>query len=216
MDLYNFREDYAKDGIHRSDLSSCPFEQFKSWFEAATEGDVHEPNAMTLATVGPDKLPLQRTVLLKSFDERGFVFFTNLNSRKASHLEKNPQACALFPWITQERQVIIRGKTELIAREESEAYFSTRPRESQLSAWVSHQSQPVKNREVLENALTEVREGFEGREVPLPDFWGGVRIIPSSIEFWQGRSGRLHDRFLYEAQAGADEAHAWKITRLSP
>ena len=214
MDLYDFREDYAREGMHRHELPSNPFEAFEKWFKDATDADIHEPNAMTLASVDFDGRPLQRTVLLKQFDERGFVFFTNLNSRKGLHFERSPQACALFPWIQLERQVIIQGSTEIIAREESEAYFATRPRSSQLSAWVSHQSQPVPNRKALEDALIQVTKDFEGRDVPLPDFWGGVRIIPNSIEFWQGRSGRLHDRFLFERKdlTGQD----WNITRLSP
>lgn len=211
MDLYNFREDYAKDGIHREELSTDPIEQFKIWFQAATNDKLPEPNAMTLATVDSQGRPLQRTVLLKSFDARGFVFFTNLNSRKATHLENNPKACALFPWVSQQRQVVIQGHTEEISRSDSAEYFSTRPRDSQLGAWVSSQSQPVDSRSDLENTLAEVRQRFEGAEIPLPEFWGGIRIIPDTIEFWQGRHGRLHDRFFYERK-GSD----WQITRLSP
>lgn len=212
MDLYHFREEYLRDGLHKSDLDACPIEQFKKWFNHATECEVVEPNAMVLATVDKQGNPLQRTVLLKAFSDNGFVFFSNFNSRKARDIEGNQNVCAIFPWVSLERQVIIQGLASKIDRADAEAYFASRPRESQLSAWVSHQSQPINSRDQLEAAFEEVKQGFEGRDVPLPDYWGGYRISPLAIEFWQGRKGRLHDRFLYEKQDNA----TWKIERLSP
>ena len=172
---------------------------------------VHEGNAMTLATVSGSGEVLQRTVLLKTLDERGFVFYSNYKSRKASHIEAHPQASLLFPWIELERQVIVRGVIEKVSREESEAYFRTRPRESQLGAWVSEQSSVIENRSVLEDGMAELETRFEGKEIPLPDFWGGYLLRPVTIEFWQGGPGRVHDRLEYRK-----DKDGWKIVRLSP
>jgi pyridoxamine 5'-phosphate oxidase len=166
---------------------------------------------MTLATVDERGQPFQRTVLLKSFDHEGFIFFTNYGSRKAAQIAANPQVCLLFPWLILERQVIIQGRAEKISTAESLKYFLSRPRESQIGAWVSNQSEVISSRKLLLQKLTEIRDKFAQGEVPLPSFWGGYRVIPETIEFWQGGSARLHDRFLY-TRSGRD----WKIDRLSP
>ncbi|MEY5013641.1 MAG: pyridoxamine 5-phosphate oxidase [Verrucomicrobiota bacterium] len=188
-----------------------PIQQFEDWFKTATDVGVHEPNAMTLSTVGATNTPLQRTVLLKGYDSSGFVFFSNYQSRKAEDIDANPQVCLLFPWLTLERQVIIQGRAEKTTVEESTAYFHSRPPESQIGAWVSNQSEVISSREVLNAKLNEIRERFKDTEIPLPPFWGGYRVIPSTIEFWQGGPARLHDRFLYSRTSDG-----WKIERLSP
>lgn len=211
MDLADFRKEYSEVGLHRKDLQEQPVEQFAAWFAQAVECGLHEPNAMTLATVDASGMPFQRTVLLKFFDASGFVFFTNYASRKARQIEVNPQVCLLFPWITMERQVIIQGRAEKISTAESLRYFASRPRESQIGAWVSNQSETITSRKFLMQKLAEIREKFSHGEIPLPSFWGGYRVIPSAIEFWQGGPARLHDRFLYRRQA-----ETWEIERLSP
>ncbi len=211
MDLADFRKEYSDKGMHREDLDSSPVVQFKEWFQQAIDLKLHEPNAMTLATVGEDGMPFQRTVLLKYFDEGGFVFFTNYSSRKAQQIEKNPKVSLLFPWVTLERQVIVQGKAEKISAAESLKYFSSRPRESQLGAWVSNQSEVISSRKLLLQKLNEIKEKFQHGEIPLPSFWGGYRIVPEAVEFWQGGPARLHDRFLYQKD-GAD----WSVDRLSP
>lgn len=211
MDLFEFRKEYSARGLHREDLAADPVRQFDQWFAQATELQVPEPNAMSLATVDARSMPHQRAVLLKYFDAEGFVFFTNYGSRKAAQIAANPQVCALFPWITLERQVIIQGRAEKISTAESLRYFSSRPRESQIGAWVSNQSEVITSRKFLLQKLAEIREKFSHGEIPLPSFWGGYRIVPEAIEFWQGGPARLHDRFLYQrARSG------WTITRLSP
>jgi pyridoxamine 5'-phosphate oxidase len=211
MDLSDFRKEYSAKGLHRSDLDAHPLQQFTSWFQQAIELQVHEPNAMSLATVDEHGTPLQRTVLLKYFDADGFVFFTNYESRKAQHMAHNPQVSLLFPWITLERQVIVQGRAEKISTAESFKYFASRPRESQLGAWVSQQSSVVSSRKLLMQKLHEIGEKFKHGEIPLPSFWGGFRVVPQTIEFWQGGPARIHDRFLYTKQ----EEH-WSIERLSP
>jgi pyridoxamine 5'-phosphate oxidase len=211
MDLADFRKEYSEVGLHRKDLHEQPVEQFAGWFAQAVECGLHEPNAMTLATVDAGGMPFQRTVLLKFFDAHGFVFFTNYASRKALQIEVNPQVCLLFPWITMERQVIIQGRAEMISTAESLRYFASRPRESQIGAWVSNQSETITSRKFLLQKLAEIREKFSHGEIPLPSFWGGYRVVPTAIEFWQGGPARLHDRFLYRKQA-----EAWEIERLSP
>ncbi len=211
MDLADFRREYSERGLHRVDLDTNPVKQFEIWFKQAIELEVHEPNAMTLATVDAGGMPYQRTVLLKYFDGEGFVFFTNYSSRKAKQIGINPKVSLLFPWLTLERQVIIQGRAEKISTAESLKYFASRPRESQLGAWVSNQSEVVSSRKLLMQKLAEIKEKFREGEIPLPSFWGGYRVVPENIEFWQGGPARLHDRFLYSRDG--DE---WVIERLSP
>ncbi len=211
MDLADFRKEYSDRGMKRDEMDADPFAQFATWFSHATELALHEPNAMTLATVDETGMPFQRTVLLKYFDTQGFVFFTNYQSRKANQLATNPRASLLFPWITLERQVIVQGIVEKISTAESLRYFTSRPRESQIGAWVSNQSEVITSRKFLMQKLAEIKEKFHAGEIPLPSFWGGYRVIPSMIEFWQGGPARLHDRFLYQR-----DGSGWKIDRLSP
>lgn len=211
MDLSDFRKEYSNRGLHREDLKTDPIEQFSTWFQQAVELRVHEPNAMILATVDPEGMPFQRIVLLKQVDAKGFVFFTNYHSRKGQQLASNPSASLLFPWITLERQIIVQGSVEKCTPEESLEYFHMRPRDSQIGAWVSRQSEVIPDREVLMNRLAELETQFAGQEVPLPPFWGGYRLNPEAIEFWQGGPARLHDRFLYQRNT-----NNWQIDRLSP
>lgn len=212
MDLSNFREEYLKDTLHRRDLDVSPLKQFDKWFHQALESGIPEPNAMSVATATPQGMPSLRTVLLKYYDDRGFVFFTNYTSRKAREIAQNSEVSLLFPWVTLERQVIICGRAEKVTRAETLKYFLTRPRESQLGAWVSHQSSVISTRKLLMMKLQELKNKFANGEVPLPDFWGGYRVIPHHMEFWQGGPGRVHDRFLYTLQADG----SWDIERLQP
>ncbi len=212
MDLAHFRKEYSARGLSREDMLDDPIAQFAAWFAQASELDVYEPNAMTLATVDEKGMPCQRTVLLKIFDEKGFVFFTNYESRKAKQIAINPYVSLLLPWITLERQVMIQGQVEKISTAESLKYFATRPRESQIGAWVSNQSEVITSRKFLMQKLGEIREKFTHGEIPLPSFWGGFRVIPQTIEFWQGGPARLHDRFYYHKASDAN----WKMDRLSP
>ena len=211
MDLADFRKVYSDRGLHREEMSADPVTQFSAWFQQATELGLHEPNAMTLATVDATGMPFQRTVLLKYFDAAGFVFFTNYGSRKAAQMAENPRVSLLFPWIVLERQVIIQGTVEKISSAESLKYFTSRPRESQIGAWVSNQSEVITSRKFLMQKLSEIKEKFAHGEIPLPSFWGGYRVVPEMIEFWQGGPARLHDRFLYRRTDGN-----WEIDRLSP
>jgi pyridoxamine 5'-phosphate oxidase len=212
MDPANLRENYEAGALRREDLAADPVVQFRSWFqEAAASGKVCEPNAMTLATAGADGRVTARTVLLKAYDEKGFVFFTNYSSVKARQIAENAQVALLFPWLPLERQVSICGRASRISTAESLAYFVSRPFSSRVGAWVSHQSKVVSSRKLLELKFEEMRRKFANGEVPLPDFWGGYRVEPETIEFWQGRTSRLHDRFLYTRESGA-----WRIDRLSP
>ena len=211
MNLAEFRKEYSDRGLRREELNPDPVAQFSEWFIQATELEVHEPNAMTLATVDSSGMPYQRTVLLKYYDKDGFVFFTNYGSRKAAQIAANSKVSLLFPWITLERQVIIQGHAEKISTAESLRYFASRPRESQIGAWVSNQSEVITSRKFLMQKLAEIREKFSHGEIPLPSFWGGYRVVPESIEFWQGGPARLHDRFLYRKQNDG-----WHIKRLSP
>ena len=211
MDLADFRKEYSDRGLSREEMNADPVAQFFLWFSQATELGLHEPNAMTLATVDETGMPYQRTVLLKYFDGDGFVFFTNYGSRKAKQMAHNPRVSLLFPWITLERQVIIQGVVEKISTAESLKYFSSRPRESQIGAWVSNQSEVITSRKFLMQKLAEIKDKFSHGEIPLPSFWGGYRVVPQVIEFWQGGPARLHDRLLYRRQDAA-----WKIERLSP
>ena len=189
-----------------------PFKQFEQWFQAATEAEPVLPEAVSLATATREGRLSSRMVLLKDFDETGFVFYTNYESCKGLELAENPHAALVFYWRQLERQICITGTVSRVSREESEAYFRTRPRGSQIGALTSSQSQVVASREVLEKRFQQLMAEYEGREVPLPSYWGGYRLSPGTIEFWQGRSDRLHDRFLYKRQPGGP----WQLERLSP
>lgn len=212
MDLTTLRAKYTTRGLDIKDLNPNPFLQFELWFNQAMQAKLTEPNAFSLATVGTDMMPSIRTVLLKIFDEKGFVFFTNYKSKKAKQIEVNPKAAALFPWLDLERQVKIEGNIEKISTTESLKYFLSRPKGSQIGAWVSHQSQVISSRSLLEQKFDEIKRKFVKGEVPFPDFWGGYIIKPTKIEFWQGGQDRLHDRFLYELEQDG----TWTISRLAP
>ena len=208
-DLSSLRKEFLQSGINKEDLKSSPVEQFSLWFSQAMESDIVEPTAMSLAT-SDDSIGI-RTVLLKYFDEKGFVFYTNYESKKSKQMQKNPQAAILFPWLALERQVKIIGKVEKISKLESLKYFSSRPKGSQIGAWASEQSSRISSRSILIEQFESMKKKFSNGEIPLPKFWGGYRVIPQSIEFWQGRANRLHDRFIYEREEGE-----WTISRLSP
>jgi len=212
MNLADVRTDYHQGKLRREDLKPDPIDMFNFWLEEALDAKVIEPTAMSLATASKDGAPLLRTVLLKGLDARGFVFFTNLESRKARHLDENPAVALLFPWLALERQIIVTGRAEKIPALESLKYFMSRPRESQLAAWASKQSRAISSRTVLEMEWGKIKEKFGAGKVPLPSFWGGFRVKPQTIEFWQGGSNRLHDRFEYTAQADG----TWQIERLAP
>ena len=210
--LADLRKDYQLAGLNEKDLARDPFRQFERWFQEAEAARLTEPNAMVLATTGRDGRPAARTVLLKGVDGRGFVFYTSYESRKGRELDANPRAALVFPWIALERQVIVEGPVTKISREEAEAYFHSRPRPHQLAAWASAQSAALASRAVLEQTMKAVEAQYAGREVPLPPFWGGYRLAPEAVEFWQGRRNRLHDRLRYRRDPGG----AWMIERLSP
>lgn len=212
MNIADLRREYATTGITEADLRVDPVEQFRAWFEQALAAGVHEPNAMSLATAWKDGRPLLRTVLLKQYDERGFVFFTNFESRKAQQMSENPEAALLFPWIVLERQVMIAGTVERVSIAEATAYFITRPVGSQLAAWASPQSSVLTSRQMLEMKWEEMKRKFADGKIPLPSFWGGYRVVPRTFEFWQGRANRLHDRFQYARQPDG----TWRIERLAP
>jgi pyridoxamine 5'-phosphate oxidase len=200
------------DGLSRASLNPDPIEQFELWYEQLHKADIFEPSAMTIATVAPDGQPYLRTVLLKLFDKNGFVFYTNYGSRKAKHIETNPRVGLLFAWVPLARQVKITGIAEKVSTAESLKYFATRPRGSQIGAWASAQSEIVSSRSMLEAKFEELKQKFAQGEVPLPEFWGGYRVVPQSIEFWQGRDNRLHDRFIFTRKEAGD----WQIARLAP
>jgi pyridoxamine 5'-phosphate oxidase len=211
MDIGDLRSEYSGQPFRRSDLDPDPGTQFARWFEQAREVAQPEVNACTLATMGLDGRPSARTVLLKYFDGDGFVFFTNLESQKARQIEENPAVALLFFWHTLERQVCVRGTAERISTADALRYFVRRPRSSQLSAWVSEQSSVITSRSVLEMKLDEIKRKFADGDVPLPSFWGGYRVRPVEIEFWQGRASRLHDRLRYRLSDSE-----WVIERLAP
>lgn len=212
MSLADLRKDYSLAGLAEKDLARDPFRQFEKWFQEAEAAKLTEPNAMTVATATREGRASARTVLLKGVDGRGFVFYTNYASRKGRELELSPFVTLLFPWIALERQVIVEGAVTKVSREESEAYFHSRPLPSQLSAWASAQSSIISGRKVLEESMKEMERKYAGQVVPLPPQWGGYRVAPETVEFWQGRRSRLHDRLRY--RRGSDGG--WLIERLAP
>lgn len=211
-DLADLRREYSTVALRRSDLDADPFQQFDRWFEEALAAEAMDPNAMSLSTVSAVGQPSIRTVLLKYFDPAGFVFYTNLGSHKAKDIKANPRVALLFYWHELHRQVKVVGSAERVTAKENIQYFSRRPKDSQLAAWVSAQSQIISARSVLENKFAEMKIKYKNGEVPLPSFWGGYRVVPSSMEFWQGRLNRLHDRFVYKRNSSS----AWAIERLAP
>lgn len=218
MDLGQFRREYIRGGLSRDDLLADPVEQFSQWFEQVNQmtkaGEIvmPDPTAVIVATVNAAGMPSQRAVLLKFYDRRGFVFYTNYGSRKAGDIAENPQVSLLFLWLELERQVRICGRAEKVSVAESAQYIMSRPKESQMAAWVSSQSTPLSSRQALLQKLDEMKRKIGEGKVPIPSFWGGFRVVPEEIEFWQGRANRLHDRFLY-----VKEGERWKKPqRLSP
>ena len=209
--IEQIRRDFVKEELSEEAVHDHPIDQFEEWFEHALSANLLDANAMTLATSSKNGKPSSRIVLLKGIDERGFRFYTNYKSRKGQELQMNPHAALCFYWASLERQVRIEGRVEKLNRKQSEAYFRQRPRLSQLGAWASKQSTVVASREELENSFADIKDRFEKKEVPLPDFWGGFRLIPKRVEFWQGRRGRMHDRICYEKKGSQ-----WDIFRLAP
>jgi len=212
LDITQMRKEYMDKGLNKEDLDANPIKQFETWFNQAIEVNLREPNAMVLATTGTDMMPSVRTVLLKIFDETGFIFFSNYKSKKAQDIIENPKAAVLFPWLDLDRQVKIEGTIEKISSKESLKYFLSRPKGSQIGAWVSHQSEVISSRSILEAKFNEIKNKFVKGEIPFPDFWGGYILKPEKIEFWQAGTDRLHDRFIYTL----DDKSKWKIERLAP
>jgi pyridoxamine 5'-phosphate oxidase len=212
MNLDDLRREYTQRGLREEDLAPDPISQFRLWFDEVAQADVREPNAMTLATATPDGRPSARMVLLKGVDTRGFAFYTNYESRKGAELSANPYAALVFFWVQLERQVRVEGGVERLSAEESDAYFASRPAGSQLGAWASQQSAALPGRGPLEARYEELRARYAGQEIPRPPFWGGFRVVPEMVEFWQGRENRLHDRLRYRRESDG----SWVIERLSP
>jgi len=211
MSLKDNRREYDYGTLSRDSLHDNPFTQFSLWMDQAIQADIIDPTAMSVATVGQGGKPWQRMVLLKGFDERGFVFYTNLGSRKATDIAVNPHVSLQFPWLQLDRQVIVGGRAEALSATEVSDYFNSRPLSSQLAAWASEQSSPIASRAVLEAQFEAIKQQFSLGEVPLPEFWSGFRVVPKEFEFWQGGENRLHDRFYFQRQQ--DD---WNISRLSP
>ena len=212
MSLEDIRQQHMTEGLDESELTPNPVDLFARWYESTMASGLHEPTAMSIATVDEAGQPWQRFVLLKLFDQKGFVFFTNYESRKARHIADNAQVSLLFPWHPLGRQVNITGEAGKVSTAESLAYFITRPRGSQLGAWASGQSRMISSRSILESAVDSMKRKYESHEVPLPPFWGGYRIVPKTMEFWQARDNRLHDRFIYTL----DNSGNWSSKRLAP
>lgn len=212
MRYEDFRREYLAGGLTREMLDDCPIRQFEHWLEQTVDSELQDPTAMVLATIDEQGLPWQRIVLMKGVSPDGFVFYTNLGSNKARDMSANPGVSLLFPWNVLDRQVIVGGRAEKMSAAESARYFFTRPRESQLAAWASRQSRPVSKRALLEAQVQKMRDKFGRGEIPMPDFWGGYRVVPERVEFWQGGAHRLHDRFRYTRQPD----QSWHIEQLQP
>ena len=213
-DIASLRNDYDEDCLRQAELPDNPFDLFSNWFEQALDSGIAEPNGMVIATTGIDGQPSQRTVLMKSFDSSGFYFFTNYASRKARELADNPRISCTFPWLALHRQVTFLGAVTRASEAHSAAYFASRPRGSQVGAWASRQSEVLPDRETLEARIREIEQRFGDGEIPLPDHWGGFHVVPHRVEFWQGRTSRLHDRFVYIRDADAGDR--WSLDRLYP
>ncbi len=211
-DISQLRREYTHGGLRRKDLADDPFEQFGEWFELAQHSDIRDPSAMTVATVDATGQPSARTVLLKQLDARGFIFYTNFESRKGHAIESNNRVALLFAWLPLDRQIKIEGIASRVSDAEASDYFQSRPKESQWAAWASAQSRPLDSRTTLEQQYEDVSQQYSDKPIPLPPFWGGYCVKPQRIEFWQGRENRLHDRFIYTLQ---DDSH-WHIERLAP
>ncbi len=212
MNTDKLRQQFMAQGLSQDELRSNPFKQFEAWYRQSIESHLYEPGAMSVATVDERGQPWQRIVLLKLYDEKGLVFFTNYESRKAQQIAVNPKVSLLFPWHDLGRQLKITGEAEKVTTAESLKYFTTRPRGSQLGAWASQQSQMISSRSILESMVDNMKKKYANKEVPLPPFWGGYRVKPQTFEFWQARDNRLHDRFIYRR----DETGQWFIERLAP
>lgn len=209
--LFEFREEYKKGELNESDVKANPIEQFQQWLQAAIDSDIPEPNAMTLATCTANGKPSARVVLLKEINKNGFIFFTNYLSQKGRELLENPFAALVFDWHSMERQVRVEGRVEKLSIEDSDEYFNERPREAQIGAWTSPQSKILRNREELDDFQTSFEEKYKNQEIPRPSHWGGFIILPTTIEFWQGRPSRLHDRLVYHKTE-----EGWTLYRLAP
>jgi len=213
MDSLSRHEDYGQESLDESQLATNPIDQFRNWLVSAEDAGIYEPNAFVLSTVTSTNTPSSRTVLLKGVEDNGFVFFTNFTSRKGQAIEHNPHVSAVFGWYSIYRQVLIEGRVERVSEGDSEEYFHSRPHESQVAAWSSRQSQPIESRSKLDEQFDDALSRFDGQVVPKPDYWGGYRIIPSRIEFWKGRSNRMHDRIAFERTPKSD---SWRVIRLQP
>jgi pyridoxamine 5'-phosphate oxidase len=217
MDSLNRHEDYGQEALNETHLQADPIEQFKEWLREAEAAEIYEPNAFVLGTVDADNQSRSRTVLLKGVDDRGFFFATNYLSRKGEAVAANPSVSAVFGWYSMYRQVLIQGVAEKVVPLESDDYFHSRPHDSQVAAWSSHQSQPIENRAALDAQFDHALAMFENTDVPLPDYWGGYRIVPTRIEFWKGRSNRMHDRIEYVRSLSAEGSFTeWQVQRLQP